>query len=117
MSKISDLVAAINRLAAAIEQQNTLGRRAAPDERAGRTPISAPGAPITAATAYRLPAPKGYVCAAGCGHHIGGHGEAGCNAWLADSSVCPCPAPFGRLLPPEVVPDDPSSLLGGESRG
>lgn len=67
--------------------------------------------PITAATAYMLPAPKGYLCAAGCGHFVSAHREAGCDVTLAGAGeaapafVCECPAPYGRILPSAEASD------------
>lgn len=49
---------------------------------------------ITAANANKLPAPKGYMCAAQCGHGLAVHREHGC-----DVGSCDCPAPYGRILP------------------
>lgn len=60
----------------------------------------------TAATAHLMPAPRGYVCAAGCGHSIAVHREHGCDAL---GGQCECPAPHGRILP--------SSEASGDDRG
>jgi hypothetical protein len=47
-----------------------------------------------ASQAYLLPQPRGYVCAARCGHSTTVHREHGC-----DVDQCECPAPYGRILP------------------
>lgn len=65
--------------------------------------ILATGAPlagwvVTPETARQLPAPKGYVCAAGCGDSIAVHRRFGC-----DMLGCPCQAPYGRVLPSSEV--------------
>lgn len=65
--------------------------------------ILATGAPlvgwvVTPETARQLPAPKGYVCAAGCGDSIAVHRRFGC-----DMLGCPCQAPYGRVLPSTEV--------------
>lgn len=58
------------------------------------------GEKVTAATAHLLPAPRGYRCAAGCGHDIYSHREHGC-----DVGECECPAPHGRILPSAEATD------------
>jgi hypothetical protein len=52
------------------------------------------GLKMPASQAYLLPQPRGYVCAAGCGHGTTVHREHGC-----DVGQCECPAPYGRILP------------------
>lgn len=53
-------------------------------------------------------APKGYVCAGGCGHSINAHRGAGC-----DVMNCECPAPHGIIAPGVDVPDNISTITGG----
>jgi DNA repair exonuclease SbcCD ATPase subunit len=52
-----------------------------------------------------LPSLRAILCAAGCGHGTAVHRVAGC-----DVLGCVCAAPFGRILPPEDVPE-PSAFL------
>jgi hypothetical protein len=133
-----DLTAAINRLAAAIEGSRaplpTVGRcmRMPPDifgaehrmscilpfahlgvhtDGTGhwsRETDAGSGPHPDSPTAKYGPAPKGYICAAGCGHDTAIHRDGGC-----DLSNCDCPAPGGRLVPAPDVPDDASSITGG----
>jgi len=93
MSEITDLTAAINRLAAAIEGSGTPVKM--------HFAASWPTHP-----AASMPAPRGYMCAAGCRHGIAVHREHGC-----DVDGCDCPAPFGRIVQPDL-PDDASGLAG-----
>ena len=62
---------------------------------------------MNAAEAYKLPAPKGYQCAAACGHSIHVHREAGC-----DVEGCDCPAPHGRILPSTLLRVPPHGFFG-----
>jgi hypothetical protein len=129
MSKLTDLIAAINRLAAAIEATDvrpqiksapTVGRCLCPAPNILKSdlfgmvcvlPFGHLGAHTNGDDAHWSsasdlgPAPKGFRCAAGCGHSIAVHREAGC-----DMGDCDCPAPYGRLMRQPDVPDDLSTL-------
>lgn len=102
---IRQLIAALNRLAAAVEESNRL---------AARTPrveiVATPAVGRTAPAGPRLPEPKGYQCAAGCSHSASTHREGGCDVLIAYDTVCPCTAPYGRIMPGDPAPDDISSL-------
>jgi len=50
------------------------------------------------------PAPKGFICAAGCGHGISAHREAGCDVRVGAAEVCGCSAPYGRIPPGDPNP-------------
>lgn len=110
---LAALTAAIDRLTAAIETSNQHAARALPvAEAMGAEALRMAEESRDVHPALRMPLPKGHLCAAGCGHHIGTHSEAGCNTWLADGPVCGCPAPYGRLMPPPETPNDLSTLDG-----
>lgn len=66
---------------------------------------------IGAEEAYRLPAPKGFTCAAGCGHGIAVHRVTGC-----DVRNCDCPAPYGRILPSTEAPAPAEARTGISDR-
>jgi hypothetical protein len=66
------------------------------------------------------PAPKGYRCAAGCGHSVNVHREGGCDAAHFDGTanvICCCEAPYGRIPPGDSDPqpaaprDVPAAVL------
>jgi hypothetical protein len=119
MSKLTDLTAAINRLAAAIERSGPQLPQLVVRDPAGYTCIECGTYAVTrldhTATcsirtphlALAMPVPKGWKCAADCGRSVTVHREAGC-----DVDGCDCPAPFGRLMPPTEIPDDLSTLGG-----
>lgn len=53
------------------------------------------------------PEPKGFQCAAGCGHHVHSHRAGGCYVVLyidGVAGVCGCGAPFGRIPPGDPAP-------------
>lgn len=119
MSAIRDLTAALNRLAAAVEAatvSSPSAERRAPSADAYRCGECGALATVRADhadtcsvrhphPALLMPSPKGHRCAAGCGHGVAVHREAGC-----DVADCECHAPYGRLMPAADVPDDISTI-------